>query len=436
MRSRRLIILALLALSLVGALVTGRDLFFNLLYLWLAVIVIAAVWTWTGINRIRIGRHTRALRAQVGRPMEERLSVRNTSAVPKLWLEVRDQSDLPGHEASLVVDSLGPNRERVWVVRTMCRERGRFRLGPLALTSGDPFGLFQITRSVPQTTNIVVYPMTVELPEFTLPLGPMPGGDALRRRTHYVTANAAGVRDYAPGDSFNRIHWPSTARRDRLIVKEFELDPLSDIWLFLDGYGDAQASLVSAEPAAPVPTPLSVLPGHSEPVRLPPSTEEYAVSITASLAQYFIRRDRTVGLVTYGRTRDVVQPDRGERQLTKMLETLAMFRAQGRMHLSNSLLLESHQLPRWATLILVTAAWDMQWVVTAQSLKRHGMRVVAVLLDAATFGGTNQEPGTVEALWASGIPVLRVKNGDNLVNALSVGTWRARHFGPATEAAL
>jgi hypothetical protein len=55
--------------------------------------------------------------------------------------------------------------------------------------------------------------------------GLLSGGEALRRRTHYVTTNASGVRDYAPGDSFSRIHWRSTARRNRLIVKEFELDP-------------------------------------------------------------------------------------------------------------------------------------------------------------------------------------------------------------------
>jgi uncharacterized protein (DUF58 family) len=72
------------------------------------------------------------------------------------------------------------------------------------------------------------------------------GGDALRRRTHYITTNASGVRDYAPGDPFNRIHWKSTARKDRLIVKEFELDPLADVWLILDlwsgaHYGDQHA---------------------------------------------------------------------------------------------------------------------------------------------------------------------------------------------------
>jgi uncharacterized protein (DUF58 family) len=42
------------------------------------------------------------------------------------------------------------------------------------------------------------------------------------------------VRDYEPGDSFSRIHWRSTARRDRLVVKEFELDPLADIWIVPD----------------------------------------------------------------------------------------------------------------------------------------------------------------------------------------------------------
>ncbi len=432
MVARRLVVFGLLAACLIGALVTGRQLFYNLVYLWLTIIVVAAVWTWTGINRIRIGRHTRALRAQVGRPLEERLSVRNTSPVPKLWLEVRDQSNLPGHEASLVVDSLGPQRERVWVVRTLCRERGRFRLGPLALTSGDPFGLFQVTRAVPQTTHIVVYPMTVDLPDFTLPLGPMPGGDALRRRTHYVTANAAGVRDYAPGDSFNRIHWASTARRDRLIVKEFELDPLSDIWLFLDGDREVQASLPAPEPEQ---RPIDVLwPSRADKVTLPPSTEEYAVTVTASLAQYFVRRDRTVGLLTYGQQRDVVQPDRGERQLTKMLETLAMFRAQSRISLRDALSIEAQQLPRWTTVILVTASGDMQWVLGAQALKRHGLRVIAVVIDASTFGGYNANAGTVAALWSAGIPAFRIAYGQDIVSALSFGSFASQRFGGAVPA--
>ena len=82
--------------------------------------------------------------------------------------------------------------------------------------------------------RIIVYPPTVPIHRFATPIGTLSGGEAVRRRAHFVTTNAAGVRDYQPGDSFNRIHWRSSARRDRLMVKEFELDPLADVWIFLD----------------------------------------------------------------------------------------------------------------------------------------------------------------------------------------------------------
>ena len=141
---------------------------------------------------------------------------------------------LPGHYSSHVIHNLGGRNAYTWRVNTICTERGRYQLGPIRLRTSDPFGLFPMERDFAATTHVVVYPLTFDIHQFALPMGILPGGDALRRRTHYVTTNASGVRDYAPGDSFGRIHWPSTARRDRLIVKEFELDPLADIWIVPD----------------------------------------------------------------------------------------------------------------------------------------------------------------------------------------------------------
>jgi uncharacterized protein (DUF58 family) len=416
MRSRRIVVILLLVASLIGALVTGRDLFYNLLYLWLALVVIAGVWTWTSLQDVRVGRQTRTLRAQVGDKLEERLAVRNLSRLPKLWLEVRDQSELPGHRPSKVLVSVGPKEDRIWVSRTLCRQRGRYRLGPLTVTSGDPFGLFQTTRAIAQTNHVVIYPMTVDLPEFILPLGTAPGGDALRRRTHYVTPNASGVRDYAPGDSLNRIHWRSTARRDRLMVKEFELDPLADVWLLLDGDRTMQAG----EFVLRIPEEDMRWYVRAETVALPPSSEEYSVSVTATLAQHFVRRDRAVGLVSYGETREVVQPERGERQLTKLLERLAVFHAVSTVSLYSALMLEADQLPRGTTLIVVTASWDMRWANTLRSLKRRGVSCVAVLVNAASFGGKHDNSGLAEALWGIGIPAYRVNNGDDLTAALTM----------------
>ncbi len=190
---------------------------------------------------LSLKRATRMQRSQVGKYFEETLELNNRSRWPKLWVEVHDFSDLPGHQVSRVVNSLGRRSISRWQVRTLCHQRGRFILGPVTLTSGDPLGIFRFTRDVPGTSSLVVTPATVPIPQFSPPIGYLPGGETMHRRTPYVTASVSGVRDYVPGDSFNRIHWPSTARTGRLISKEFELDPLSDVWIFLDMHDDAQA---------------------------------------------------------------------------------------------------------------------------------------------------------------------------------------------------
>lgn len=415
MTSRRLVVLALFVASLLGATVSGRDVFFNLTYLWGGLLVFSFAWAWTSINWVRVTRQTRARRARVGRPLEERFGVTNTGLIPKFYLEVRDESQVPGHRASQVVANLGARQERAWTVRTICQRRGLYRLGPMTLSAGDPFGLFQFQRHLPQTTNVVVYPASVRLAEFPLPTGLLPGGEALHRRTHYVTPNAAGVRDYAPGDSLNRIHWKSTARRERLIVKEFELDPLADIWIILDGHADAQARLPEPE----TDEELSDLWLRRRSLRLPPSTEEYGISIAASLAQYFIRHDRAVGLVAYGEGREVVPADRGERQLNKLSEVLAVLRARGRLRFDQVLTIEGQALARGTTVALVTPSSDMRWAAAAQMLQRRGLRVVAVCVEAADFGGAPGVAMLVQMLQGRNLPAYLVRKDDDLAAVLS-----------------
>lgn len=413
-RLRMMVLLALVAVT--AGLITGRSLFYHLAYLFLALIGLAFVWAWTGVSWVHLRRQTRARRAQVGRPLEERFAVRNSSSIPKLWLEVRDESDLPGHLASQVVNSLPPRQERAWTIRTICRERGRYTLGPITLYSGDPLGLFKMRRALEPTSNIVVFPATVEITAFPLPTGLLPGGDALRRRTHYITTNASSVRDYVPGDSFNRIHWRSTARRDRLIVKEFELDPLSDVWIFLDMHSDVHSSLPQPEEPVRDDTPFWVRPREFS---LPPSSEEYGVSVAASLAQHFLRLDRAVGLVSYGQRRESLQADRGERQLSKMLETLAVLHADGQVPLPEMIRAEAQQLVRGTSVILITPSVDLQWLVSARQMERAGLRVVAVVLDAGSFGGQPEARNVAAQLATTGMMTYLVANNESIADSLS-----------------
>jgi uncharacterized protein (DUF58 family) len=302
-------------------------------------------------------------------------------------------------------------------VRTVCRRRGRFRMGPITIATGDPFGLFVFHRRLRGTTGaITVYPATVDLLTFAPVQGQMPGGEAIQRRTHHITTNVAGTREYAPGDSFNRIHWRSTARMERLIVKEFELDPNADVWIYLDMEQGAQASRWYEETWTE--RDLSALWLKNHPVRLPPSTEEYGVTIAASVAKYFLRHQRAVGFAAYGHEREIVQPDRGERQLDRLLQVLAVLRAEGRMRFADVLALESARLGRNHTLIAITPSAELEHIKVLREMKRRGLRVVAILTDANTFGGHADTEHAAVELIASGVPTYVVKEGDELASVL------------------
>jgi uncharacterized protein (DUF58 family) len=424
----------LMLVTLVAALLSSRersqDILFNISYLFAFLLIVSFFWTWINIRTIRLTRITRARRAQVGRTMEERFTVFNTGIVPKLWLEVRDYSDLPGHLASHVVKGLRPKGRYEWRVNTLCARRGRFTLGPLTLTSGDPFGLFQMQRQLTPTSHLVVYPMAVDIDRFALPIGILPGGEALRRRTHHVTANASGVRDYAPGDSFSRIHWKSTARRDQLIVKEFELDPLADIWIVPDMYWGAQL-VAQSDGEAQVPERWRALWTPLAKYELDPNTEEYVVTVSASLAQHFLRRDRAVGMIAYAQDREIVQADRGERQLGKIMETLAVIRSTGQVPIDHLLNAEAEQIPRGTTLIVVTPSASETAATAARQLERRGVRVIAVLIDPESFGGRKSAVGVKALLQASGTPTYLVRCGDALEEVLSQPVGRQHFYSPS-----
>jgi uncharacterized protein (DUF58 family) len=255
----------------------------------------------------------------------------------------------------------------------------------------------------------------VEVQSFPNPPGLLPGGEALRRRTPHITSNASGVREYAPGDPLNRIHWLSTARRNRLIVKEFELDPLADVWLFIDAERTVNAALPYQKGEADIqdiwrsPTKFD----------LPPSTIEYSVCIAASLARYYLHRSRAVGILSAGQSLSVLPADRGGRQLGKILESLALLRAEGNLQLQGLVEAQARHLPRGSTAVIITPSSSDTVYQTTDILLQRGLRPVMILLDASSFGGYGNPDRLAGSLQMLGVPVYRIAYQANLTEILS-----------------
>jgi len=419
MNTSQRIVLILLVVCLLGGIISGSQFYYRLAYFWLLLLVFSYLMSRLALRGIHFRRTARFTRSQVGQIYEERFEIQNTGRVMRLWLEVKDESSLPGSRGSQVISMLKGRENRTYVVRTRLTTRGVFPLGPTVLASGDLFGLYHVSQIYPVDDSLLVYPMMVDIHAFPNPVGWLSGGEALRRRTQQITANASGVREYVSGDPLNRIHWLSTARRNRLIVKEFELDPLSEVWIFVDANKSVQFSL----PPEPIQLDERDMWRPSVRIPLPPSTEEYAVSAAASLARYYLQNERIIGLVSAGRIYTVISAEKGGRQLGKILEALALFKADGKIPLQALVEAQARNLPRGSTVVIITPAYGDGVSLSVELLSRSGMRPIIVLIDAESFGGPTGSVRVMRQLELMGIPVCRVANGDDLGQALS--SWMA-----------
>jgi uncharacterized protein (DUF58 family) len=258
--------------------------------------------------------------------------------------------------------------------------------------------------------------MIYQISSFLSPPGMLPGGHVIRRKSLDITPHASGVREYVPGDPIKRIHWPTTARRGQLVVKEFEQDPHAEVWLFMDAQ-----HVVHAE--KPSETPEGYTDGwlldRRPKFELPCSTLEYAISITASLAHYYLMQPRAVGLVTATPQFRVIPAEWSERQESKILETLAFIEAEGTLSIAGLVAAQAGQLPQGSSAIIVTPTVSPELVSAVDDLQRRSLRPVIVLLIADSFGGSKGGERLYNTLLERNVPICRIYCGADISLELS-----------------
>jgi uncharacterized protein (DUF58 family) len=382
-----IIVLAFFAVS------SGWRVLYLLTYVLLTLFILSWFWTRYSLRKMVFRRTSSVGRVQVGETFDERLMLDNISVLPKLWVQIADGSTLPGHRAGYVA-SMGGRKRATWRARTVCRQRGHFQLGPVTATSGDPFGLFHRRIALTQPRDILVLPRVLPISNFVLFTGGLPGRGRSARRALHTTTNVTTIRDYTVGDALNRIHWRSTAHHHTLMVKEFDLDPAMDGWIFLDLNESVQA-------------------GEGE-----DSTVEYGVTIAATIAAYLLRQDLSLGMIVNGTHREFLTLDRGERQIERVLEMLAVVEQGSGSDLKEALSLDAFHFGRNTVAIVITPSNSRDWHESLRHLQRRGVQVAVIGLDAASFEDRPVDEDTLALLEGAGIPVLRVKCKASLTEAL------------------
>ena len=384
----------LLVIVLLLALATGEGILYRLSYLLTLVLAGSYARVRISLSRLDMRVDMRSCAAQVGGVLEGSIYVRNDSRLPTGWLEILQMSDMPGYVFGEATQ-LPARGWAEWTAQGSCHTRGVYSIGPLVAEGGDPLGLFklQVTRGSPAT--VVVYPRILDLPHFGIPTTDLSGEDRMFQHLQIRSSRASTVREYQKGDSLNRIHWPSTARCGQLMSKEFDSPAGSDVWIILDLEQGVHRN-VGIE-----------------------KTDEYAVTITASLAHLALLQGRSVGLMAYGDREFLVPLGSGGRQMSRVLETLAWCKTEGTIPLADVLSRSNLRLDRFSSLLIVTPSTTTEWVLELHDLLCRGLTGAAVLVDPTSFEGEQSCREVILSLLATSIPSYIVRRGDAVPQLLS-----------------
>jgi uncharacterized protein (DUF58 family) len=279
--------------------------------------------------------------------------------------------------------------------------RGVYSLSGQEVVLGDLLGLLSVTPHVScERGSVVVRPRLAALDGLFTDAGGSVGDGrrALLRRAAGFDFHS--VREYEQGESLRRVHWPTSARRGQLMVKELEDTANDGVVVVLDCDGRCQAGAPSD------------------------SSFDAAVRAAGSIVRAHAGRGRLVTLVSTGRERVVVPVRSAGADLDGVVTTLAAAEANARDGLTR-FLAGDHPWSASGEIVVVTATDDP--AAFAQLLALSGRRSVSVVwIDAPSYASrpTRAEPGLLR-LAAHGVPSVVVRRGDDLAAVLSARSLQA-----------
>jgi len=139
------------------------------------------------------------------------------------------------------------------------------------------------------------------------------------------------------------------------------------------------------------------------------------------VANYFIKQGQAVAFASFGQMYVALPAERGDRQISKILETLAFLKPEGNLPLLGLINAQISNITRGSVVVMVSSANDTTISEAAEALVQHKIKPVVILIDRGSFGASENSEGLAMALIHKKIPVAIIHKGDELRNVLERG---------------
>jgi uncharacterized protein (DUF58 family) len=304
----------------------------------------------------------------LGEEVQVQLTITNSGWLPIPWIRIHEglPVELSGPESFQRVTSLGPREEKTYDFQIEGRRRGYYPVGPIFLSSSDIFGINKSNlRRQGESEYLTVYPKIVQLVNVNFPSHSPMGTLRHHRPIFEDPTRVLGKRDYSAGDSLRRIDWKSTAVTGRLQVKMFEPSIALETVIFLNLHeGDY-------------------------PIRSRIASSELAIIIAASLANWVVSKQQTVGLfvngndpLAVGGNPQFLSTRSGRGQLMQILDVLARINVDDRPNFTDLFRNQRIHLPWGTTLTVITGMVDEALIGELYQSRRMGLSIILILAGA------------------------------------------------------
>jgi uncharacterized protein (DUF58 family) len=391
-------------IGIIGFSYTKAEVYYRLIVFCVMVLGISYVWAQVSLDGVEIKIRNRANKAMVGQVFDETAMITNRSWLPKLFLEVRDSSDLFVNAGSRLITWIGPGQTRSITTRMRLTKRGVFRIGTKMIRSGDPIGFFSKEKQVLLNRSLLVLPHFYEVQLKELSPQIIRNGKSIQKRSLDPSVQFSEIRNYNPGDDYKRIHWLSSKKLNKLMVKEFEQYLHNEYWILLDssqaGYFFEPSVIDSIDPWVFI---------KKEKVQLPKDSFEYGVTIAATLCHQLLRTDRSVGLITESKDDVTVQIDTGARQEKKIFENLALISPKGKKSVDTVIMQNSRNLIMGSIVMIITTCADASLRSGLELLIEKKTHPILFVLDRETFSSVPNRGEAQTFLEQLKIPVCHIR---------------------------
>ena len=207
----------------IAAVNTGNNLFYLLLAMMLSLIVLSGLLSEQCVRRLEFHRHLPDT-LFVNQPATATLWIANRkSHLPSISLRFLDVTAGQDHDCGIHLTHLAPGASTLRAYPLLIKRRGRYQVDGIRVVTPFPFGLFRKKAFYPQEASIVVCPALIPLPPMRVQeLHAIGQEHALARRGH--GNSLYNLREFRPGDDSRAIHWMTTARTAKLMLKETEAE--------------------------------------------------------------------------------------------------------------------------------------------------------------------------------------------------------------------